>query len=153
EHVMSASFLLGGRIHHGPAAQCEHTVVTTQSPQHGGMFLSAEVLLALVEENIGDGPGLSGLDIGIGVPVGHLPELRQQAAHRGFTRSRWADEDQPGAAHRMVSSMAARYSVMFRATSVTESPPVFSSKAWASTSATIASAMTAAGAIAHTSER
>src|ERR1700754_4938070 len=132
------------------------------------LFLdSAELLLAVIAEDVGDGAASRLDDLGVVIEQRHSHRLGEPTPNGGLTGSRHAHQYGPGshqpdacAGSRSASCGCAprvrterRYVSMLARVSASESPPNFSSVARASTSATMVSTTTPAAGTAHTSER
>ena len=89
--------LAGRRVEHRAPAEREHSVVRGQRLAHGLRLQRAEVRLAVVDEDVGDGAALGGLDVGVGVAGADVPGGGEQLGDRGLAGAHRADEHDPAA--------------------------------------------------------
>jgi hypothetical protein len=72
--------------------QRQDAVVLRERRAHRALLDGAEGGLALVDEDVGDGPALGGDDVVVGVPVADPQPLGQQLPHRGLAHAHGADQ-------------------------------------------------------------
>ena len=77
-------------------------------PFDRGPLESAEVLLAGVDEDVGDGAALGRLDVGVGVPRGRAPGRGEQGGDCRLARAHRADEHHDGSGHRHLNLSVSR---------------------------------------------
>jgi hypothetical protein len=86
---------------HRSPAEAQHAVVLGQRPGHGLALQPAEVLLAVVDEDVGDPlPGVL-RDVAVGVAEGHPEPGSHPPADRRLARAGRAHQDDQGAGHRI----------------------------------------------------
>ena len=84
--------LTGALIEDRTATEREHTARLTQSVRHRFSLELAEELLAVLDEDVGDGCAGRGLDVAIGVVEADAKTRSEQFAHGRLPRARRADE-------------------------------------------------------------
>jgi hypothetical protein len=101
QHPLSGQQGAGVLVEDRAAAEREDAVVLGERPPHGGLLDRPEGRLALVDEDLGDGPALLGDDVVVGVPVAHAEPLGEQLSDGGLAHPHRADQhDQRHRAHR-----------------------------------------------------
>ena len=91
--------LPGGRGQHRAAAEGQHAVVPGERAGDRLLLQRPEVLLAGVDEQVGDRGAGGGLDVGVGVPERQTQRGRDRCPDRRLARGRRPHEGQ-GRAHR-----------------------------------------------------
>src|SRR4051794_1565569 len=158
DHPVPAQRGPGPGMQDGTAAERQDPPVRVEGVEDGCGLELPEVLLAVVDEDLGDLLAGRRLHVAVGVAQVLGPAGGQQLTDGGLPGTHGTHQDHPGAGPVRASSAhpnlsAARYPSTLRRVSPTESPPNFSSTTSARTRETIASATIPAAGTAQTSER
>ncbi len=89
-------------VEHCPAADRQDPVVLLQCDGDGGALELAEVLLAVLDEEVADAAASDGFDVGIGVPRGDADPRRERGGGGGLARPRRSDQHDDRRHHRTV---------------------------------------------------
>src|SRR2546425_2310409 len=145
------------RLRRPSAPRSDHRGLAGERRLHLLALHLAKRRFALLREDQGDRPSLAPFDDRVDVHEGRAQPLRHELAHGGLARPRQADQhDVPfhdAAPLGVRARTCAAYPSKFRLVSLNASPPNFSSRAWASARAIIASAMTPMAGTAVTTHR
>src|SRR4051794_40422372 len=158
DHPVPAQRGPGPGMQDGTAAERQDPPVRVEGVEDGRDLELPEVLLPVVDEDLGDLLAGRRLHVAVGVAQVLGPPRGQQLTDGGLPGTHGTHQDHPRAGPVRASSAhpnlgAARYPSTLRRVSPTESPPNFSSTTSARTRETIASATIPAAGTAQTSER